>query len=233
MLRTALLFVSLFLLVIREAQSEPPKAAEGSDPAAAAALETDREKASYYIGWSVGNQLHEKRMDVDADLLVKALRAGLKGDGKPADINGLQQATMKFELAAQQQFAERNLKEGEAFLAKNKKRLDVAVLPSGLQYQVLEEGSGERPQPSDRVKVHYHGTLIDGTVFDSSIDREKPMIHAANGFIHGWNEALGMMRAGAKWRLFVPADLAYGPQQRGSIGPNSTLIFEVELLGIE
>jgi FKBP-type peptidyl-prolyl cis-trans isomerase FklB len=127
-----------------------------------------------------------------------------------------------------------NKKKGEEFLAANAKKEGVKTLPSGLQYLVLKEGTGKKPGPTDEVEVHYHGTLTDGTVFDSSVDRGTPITHPVNGFIEGWKEALPMMKEGAKWRLFVPSKLAY--QQRGAppkIGPNETLIFEIELLHVK
>ena len=130
--------------------------------------------------------------------------------------------------------AEANKKRGEDFLAANAKKEGVKTLPSGLQYLVLKEGTGKKPGPTDEVEVHYHGTLIDGTVFDSSVDRGEPITHPVNGFIDGWKVALPMMKEGAKWRLFVPSKLAY--HQRGAppkIGPNETLIFEIELLHVK
>ncbi len=130
--------------------------------------------------------------------------------------------------------AQTNLEKGMAFLAENGKRPEVVTLESGLQYEIIVKAEGKKPVPTDRVKIHYHGTLIDGTVFDSSVDRGEPMVHAANGFIQGWNEALQLMSVGSKWKLYVPANLAYGENGAGkNIGPNETLIFEVELLGIE
>ncbi len=126
-----------------------------------------------------------------------------------------------------------NLEEGIKFLAENKKKQGVTELPSGLQYKVLAEGDGEIPTSNDQVKCHYHGTLIDGTVFDSSVDRGEPAVFPVNGVIQGWVEALQLMSTGSKWRLFIPSDLAYGSNGAGgAIGPNSTLIFDVELLEI-
>ena len=130
--------------------------------------------------------------------------------------------------------AARNKQEGEKFLAENKKKKGVTTLKSGLQYEVLKTGSGPSPKVTDRVRTHYHGTLVDGTVFDSSVERDMPATFNVNGVIAGWTEALKLMKVGDKWRLFLPSNLAYGV--RGSlpkIGPNTTLIFEVELLGIE
>lgn len=127
--------------------------------------------------------------------------------------------------------AEKNLADGAAFLIENGEREGVVTLPSGLQYEIMNEGSGASPGPTDMVTTHYHGTLIDGTVFDSSVERGEPIEFGVNQVIAGWTEALQLMNTGAKWKLFIPSSLAYGPQQRGPvIGPNSTLVFEVELL---
>lgn len=140
--------------------------------------------------------------------------------------NYLQQ--MKTEKAA------KNKAEGEKFLADNKAKAGIVTLPSGLQYQVIKEGTGAKPTINDKVKTHYHGMLIDGTVFDSSVDRGEPISFPVSGVIKGWTEALQLMPVGSKWRLFIPADLAYGDRQAGAkIGPGSTLIFDVELLDIE
>src|SRR5450432_1927546 len=129
--------------------------------------------------------------------------------------------------------AEANLKAGQDFLAANKSKDGVVALPSGLQYSILTEGTGAKPGARDKVTCHYHGTLIDGTVFDSSVQRGQPATFPLNMVIKGWTEGLQLMAAGSKWRFFIPPQLAYGERQTGSeIGPNSTLIFEVELLGV-
>ena len=126
-----------------------------------------------------------------------------------------------------------NLEEGRTFLEENSKKENVVTLPSGLQYEILTEGSGEKPKATDKVKCHYHGTLLNGTVFDSSVQRGEPAVFGVNQVIKGWVEALQLMAEGSKWRLFIPSELAYGEQGAGgSIEPNSTLIFDVELLGI-
>ncbi|TSA51643.1 MAG: FKBP-type peptidyl-prolyl cis-trans isomerase [Sphingobacteriales bacterium] len=130
--------------------------------------------------------------------------------------------------------AEANMKEGNEFMEKNKLKAGVISLASGLQYEILQEGSGDKPKSTDTVTCHYHGTLINGTVFDSSVQRGQSASFPLNRVISGWTEALQLMPVGSKWRLFLPPDLAYGEQQAGShIGPNSTLIFEVELMGIK
>ena len=129
--------------------------------------------------------------------------------------------------------AEANLKEGQEFLEKNKQKPGVVSLPSGLQYEIISEGSGPKPGPTDSVTCHYHGTLIDGTIFDSSVRRGQPATFPLNRVIKGWTEGLQLMPMGSKWRFFIPPHLGYGEQQvSAQIGPNSTLIFEVELLGI-
>lgn len=134
----------------------------------------------------------------------------------------------------QDEMLSKNKAEGDDFLAENKAREGVVTLPSGLQYEILKEGDGPKPKATDRVRTHYHGTLIDGTVFDSSVQRGQPAAFGVNQVIRGWQEALQLMPVGSKWRLYVPSDLAYGEQGAGgSIQPNSALIFDVELLGIE
>jgi len=147
--------------------------------------------------------------------------------------------TFQQEMAAKQaektkQLAEINKKEGEAFLAENKKKEGVKTLPSGLQYKILTEGSGKTPKETDTVTTHYRGTLIDGTEFDSSFKRGQPASFTVNGVIKGWTEALQLMKEGSKWQLFIPSDLAYGDRGAGGqIGPHATLIFEVELISID
>ncbi|MBT3668513.1 MAG: FKBP-type peptidyl-prolyl cis-trans isomerase [Opitutae bacterium] len=135
-------------------------------------------------------------------------------------------------LAVAKSMPDLNLEKGNAYLEKNGKRAGVISTDTGLQYEILEKGTGESPQEVDSVEVHYHGTLINGEVFDSSIERDEPASFAVNGVIKGWTEALKLMDEGAKWKLFIPSDLAYGETGSNSIGPNETLIFEVELIGI-
>ncbi len=151
--------------------------------------------------------------------------------------NGFLQVTFQQAQAKKneekQKAAEENKIAGEEFLAANKEKAGVTTLESGLQYEVIKEGTGDKPKLEDRVKCHYHGTLIDGKVFDSSVERDEPTTFSVNGVIKGWTEALQLMPTGSKWKLYVPGDLAYGPRGAGAdIGPNATLIFEVELLEI-
>jgi len=202
-------------------------------------LTNPKQKTSYAIGVNIASSL--KRQEVDLD--VKALTAGITDGlaGKPALTEDQQKAALT-ELeknlearqeATQKAAAEKNLKAGEDFLAANAKKDGVKTTASGLQYKVIKTGTGATPKLTDTVKVHYHGTLLDGTVFDSSVQRGEPITFPVQGVILGWTEALQLMKVGDKWQLFIPAKLAYGERGSGPIGPNSVLIFEVELLDIE
>jgi FKBP-type peptidyl-prolyl cis-trans isomerase FklB len=204
-------------------------------------LKTDKDKVSYSIGLDIGTNFKRQSVDLDAKALAAGIADGLSG-GKPLlaedEVQKVlaefrQQMGAKAQQAAQQ-LAEKNQKEGEAFLAVNKKKKGVTTLASGLQYQVIKEGTGKIPKATDTVTTHYRGTLIDGTEFDSSYKRNEPASFPVNGVIKGWTEALQLMKVGSKWQLFIPASLAYGPQGAGQlIGPNATLIFEIELLSIK
>ncbi len=146
-------------------------------------------------------------------------------------INSVKNAAAEKENAAK---AVGNRQEGQAFLAANGKRPGVITLPDGLQYEVIKASTDNtKPTLTSKVKVHYHGTLINGTVFDSSVDRGEPIVYPVNGFVKGWQEVLQLMPVGSKWKVYLPADLAYGDSEAGKIGPGSTLIFDLELLGIE
>ncbi len=203
-------------------------------------LKTQKDKLSYAIGMDMGGSLKRNSIDIDIDALVKGIKDSLVG-GKMLMTEQEQRDTLiafQKEFQAKQQekmkaLAEKNKKEGEAFLAENKKKPGVKTLPSGLQYKVITEGKGPSPKETDTVTVNYRGTLIDGTEFDSSYKRNEPATFPVKGVIKGWTEALQHMKEGAKWQLFIPADLAYGERGAGgTIGPNATLIFEVELLKI-
>ncbi|NEZ05085.1 FKBP-type peptidyl-prolyl cis-trans isomerase [Wenzhouxiangella sp. XN201] len=203
-------------------------------------LETPEERLSYTIGMDIGGSLAEQDIDLDMDLLVEALRASYNGEEtRLTEEEALAERDAFMQRRQQQMEVERaqeasvNLEEGEAFLAENAEREGISVTESGLQYRVIEEGEGASPTAEDRVTVHYKGTLIDGTVFDSSYDRGEPATFALNQVIPGWTEGVQLMKEGAKYEFFVPSELAYGEQGRpGPIGPNSTLIFEVELLEV-
>lgn len=204
-------------------------------------LETPKDKLSYSIGMNIGKSLKRDNLDVDPDLVLRGIKDVLGGgtllmtdQEAQSTLNELQADLHKRQEQEMQQLAETNKKEGEAFLAANKAKAGVISLPSGLQYKILQEGTGPKPTAADTVTVNYRGTLLDGTEFDSSYKRGQPASFPVGGIIKGWTEALLLMPVGSKWQLFIPPELAYGPRQAGpSIGPNSTLVFEVELLSVQ
>ena len=197
---------------------------------------TQQEKISYIIGRDMAANLKKQGIDIEAEAFFKGLKEVIAGQPSSLSQQEIQMAMMALQQEMQQKQGAKggeNQKAGEAFLAENKNKEGVKTLPSGLQYQVLEEGTGKSPAASDKVTTHYHGTLIDGTVFDSSYERGQPATFPVNGAIAGWTEALQLMKEGAKWRLFIPSELAYGSQGAGdTIGPNTTLIFDVELISV-
>ena len=204
-------------------------------------LKDQRDKASYSIGVNIGSGIKANALDLNTDALMAGVQDGISG-AKPQltdkerdeTLMAFEQDMMKKETERLKELAEKNKKEGTAFLAANKAKEGVKTLPSGLQYKVLAEGNGAQPKPTDQITVNYRGTLLDGTEFDNSYKRGEPATLQLNGVIKAWSEALPLMKTGAKWQLFVPADLAYGEKGAGrDIGPNSTLIFEVELLSIK
>ena len=204
-------------------------------------LKTQRQHWSYAIGMEIGQQLRSDGIVADFDLLLMGLRDAMSGQ-KPRlteeQINVAMQALQK-EMQAKQkgrQLTEgtESKRQGQAFLVANAKNPGVKSLPSGLQYEVLQVGEGPSPTLEDTVRTHYHGTLVNGTVFDSSIKRGEPAVFPVNGVIAGWTEALQLMCVGDKWKLFIPPELAYKERGAGGvIGPHATLVFEIELLGIE
>ncbi len=192
------------------------------------------ESISYAFGVVLGNNLKQTKInDLDLDVLKQGIADVL--EGKTTMSNEAAGQMVNEHMAKVQEEASKGQREaGEKFLEENKAKDGVTVLPSGLQFEVLTKGTGPFPKSTDRVTTHYHGTLIDGTVFDSSVDRGQPATFPVNGVIQGWQEALVLMPVGSKWRLYVPSDLAYGARGAGqTIGPHSTLIFDVELLKIE
>lgn len=204
-------------------------------------LKTEKDKLSYSMGVATGTQMKRQSIEVDVDMFARGLKDVVSGGKLQMTEQEVQEALMKFqqEMGAKQaekhkQMAEKNKKEGEAFLSQNKSKEGVKTLPSGLQYKILKEGSGKSPKVTDTVTTHYTGTLIDGTEFDSSVKRGQPATFEVSGVIKGWTEALQLMKEGSKWQLFIPSDLAYGERGAGAqIGPNATLIFEVELISIK
>lgn len=192
------------------------------------------DKVSYALGLSIGNNFLSSGINnLKVDDFVKGLQDVL--DGKTPDISydEAKEVVNEYFTKLQKEKLENNRKAGEEFLNINKGRAGVVTLPSGLQYQVLKKGDGAKPTASDKVKCHYHGTLINGTVFDSSVQRGEPAVFGVSQVIPGWVEALQMMPVGSKWRLFIPSNLAYGEHGAGgAIEPNSALVFDVELLDI-
>jgi FKBP-type peptidyl-prolyl cis-trans isomerase FklB len=231
-----------------------PASAQG-DPAATSpanpveAIKTDKDKLSYAIGASLGARLRRESVDVDAALVTRGIKDGFSGAGMlfseheisvivSALENELQKKRMTAEaerIVAANAFAEKNKKAGEAFLAENKKKEGVVTLDSGLQYKILKAGEGKKPSTEDTVVCHYRAGFIDGTELDSSYKKNKPVDIPLKGAIKGWSEALQLMPAGSKWQLFIPPSLAYGEAgaPRSRIGPNATLIFDVELVSIK
>lgn len=203
-------------------------------------LKTGKQKAGYSIGVSMGNNLKSFSSDMDFDAFLSGLRDQYQGkklkmstEEIQASLQQLQQTMASRKMAVKKQLADKNAKLGKEFLAANSKKPGVKTTKSGLQYKIIKSGSGPSPKTTDTVTTHYRGTLIDGTEFDSSYSRGKPASFPVNGVIKGWTEALQMMKVGDKWELYIPAELAYGANGPSpKIGPNSTLIFEIELLKI-
>ncbi len=211
-------------------------------------LKDQKDKVSYGIGMQIGQNLKRNAIDVDPDLVAAALKATIKGDKTLMTEAEVTQTMMAFQsemqakrMEKQKDEGDKNKKAGEAFLAENKKKDGVKVLPvklpSGetaeLQYKVLTMGTGPKPTATDTVVTHYRGTLVDGTEFDSSYKRGEPATFGVTQVIKGWTEALLQMPAGSKWQLFIPGDLAYGPNGRPGIPPSATLLFDIELIKIQ
>jgi FKBP-type peptidyl-prolyl cis-trans isomerase len=222
------------------AKSSTGAAAQHHTAAAPLVLKTDKDKQSYAIGMNIGKSIHRDGVDVDPNILLRGMKDALAGgktalsDDEAKLVMTNLQANMRKEQAEKaQQAGDANKKAGDAFLTANKTKAGVVTLPSGLQYKILTQGSGPKPTATDTVVCNYKGTLLDNTEFDSSYKRNQPLTIPVSGVIKGWTEALQLMPVGSKWQLFIPSDLAYGPQVKGPIEPNSTLIFEVELLSIQ
>lgn len=248
MKRFVIIGASLALVACQQAEqtevrSETDLSAE-TEVAEQAPSEID--SVSYFLGFDYGERLAQMGMALDAESFAAGARAAAAGEATELSEEELETARAEFrerqQQLAQQRLSEQreqqaeaaatNLAEGQAFLEENAQREGITQTDSGLQYEVLEAGDGEKPDAGDTVTVHYKGTLIDGTVFDSSYDRGEPVTFALGQVIPGWQEALPLMSPGAKYKFYIPADLAYGERSVGRIGPNSALIFEVELLEV-
>ena len=207
----------------------------------APALKTEKDKLSYAMGMDLGAQLKSVGVDLDAAVFAEGLRAGLAGtktaltpDEAKALITELQKSLATKQAAAARVAGEKNRTDGDAFLAANKTKPGVVTLPSGLQYKILTTGTGKMPTATDTVVCHYRGTLIDGKEFDSSYKSGQPATFPVNKVIKGWTEVLQLMPVGSKWQVFIPSSLAYAERGAGAdIGPNATLIFEIELVAIK
>jgi FKBP-type peptidyl-prolyl cis-trans isomerase FklB len=201
-------------------------------------LKNQKDKISYIIGMDIGTNLKKQSIDIDSNILAKGVKDVLAGTKPLLTEQEIQETMVAFQkemMAKQAEVAKKNKAEGEVFLTENKKKEGVKSLLSGLQYKVIKAGTGKKPKSTDTVTAHYRGTLINGTEFDSSYKRGQPATFpVSGGMIPGWTEALQLMEEGAKWQLFIPSNLAYGEQGAGrDIGPNATLIFEIELVSIQ
>ncbi len=221
--------------------TKKPTTSTAKKPAAPLTLTTPKDKASYAIGMNIGKQMHQQSIDVDPAILLRGLKDGIAGgktlmtdEEAKAALMALQQEVKKKQEEIAKAQGETNKKEGDAFLAQNKAKEGIVTTPSGLQYKILQEGTGPKPKPTDTVVCNYRGTLLNGKEFDSSYKRGQPATFPVTQVIKGWTEALQLMPVGSKWQLFLPPDLAYGERSAGpDITPNSTLVFEVELMSIK
>jgi FKBP-type peptidyl-prolyl cis-trans isomerase FklB len=223
-------------------KTTPAKSATASVKGApVTTLKTQKEKFSYALGLNLGTSLHKQSVDVDPNIVAQGLKAALAGgktlmtpEEAQAALTAVQNDLRQKQQEKMKVAGEANKKEGEAFLAANKSKEGVVTLPSGLQYKILTAGTGPKPTAADTVVCNYRGTLINGKEFDSSYKRGQPATFPVGGVIKGWTEALQLMPVGSKWQLFIPSNLAYGDRGAGGdIGPDATLIFEVELISIQ
>jgi FKBP-type peptidyl-prolyl cis-trans isomerase len=221
------------------AQPAQKPAPAPSGQAQAGKPESLQDRASYIIGFNIGRTFKTNDLQANPDLVLKGLRDGLAGDTglltpeeMQSTMQALQQQVQTAQAAKQKALGEKNKTEGAAFLEKNKARAGVKTTASGLQYEVLKEGTGPAPKATDTVTVNYKGTLMDGSTFDSSYDRGEPATFVLNQVIPGWTEGVQLMKVGSKYKFYIPSNLAYGEQAPPQIGPNAPLIFEVELLSI-
>ncbi len=207
-----------------------------------AAPQSDSEKVSYSIGTNLGGQFKRDGIELDAKQFLSGLTDSFEGKDLKLTPEEMMAVMMKFQEEMQAKMEAEaaaeggeNLKAGQEFLAANGKKEGITTTASGLQYEIITMGDGPKPTTEDKITAHYHGTLIDGTIFDSSVDRGQPASFPVSGVIKGWTEALQLMPVGSKWKVYIPSDLAYGanPRPGGPIGPNAALIFDIELLSID
>ncbi len=234
------LAVTALMTACGEQEKQAAKTEAGAAQTGQTQLASDNARFSYAIGMDIGQSVKSLGADIDQDALTAGIRDRLSGNTlklTQEEATKVQQAFFKAraekQAAERKKLAEKNKVEGEKFLAENAKKKGVKTTDSGLQYEVLKQGDGAKPKATDQVKVHYRGTLLDGTEFDSSYSRGQPVTFPLNGVIKGWTEGLQLMPVGSKYKFYLPASLAYGEQGAGNkIAPNATLIFEVELLDI-
>jgi FKBP-type peptidyl-prolyl cis-trans isomerase len=232
MIRKCLAVVGLGLLAMLQAGAQAP---------ATSPLKTDKDKQSYGVGVQLGSILKAQGVDVDAAMVLQGMKDALAGgkllmtdDELRATMTALQEQVNQREEAQKAAAAITNKQQGEAFLAANKSKEGVVTLPSGLQYKIIKAADGKKPTEDDTVLCQYRGTLLDGTEFDSSYKTGMPATFLVKGLIPGFKEALEQMNVGATWQFFIPAELAYGETGAGDVvGPNATLIFQVELIGVQ
>ena len=240
MKKVALIIVSTIIVINVQAQVKKPASNPTVKvivkPVTISLFKNNADSASYALGARIAQNIKAQGFDnINQVLFQKAVNDVLKGNKLVIVETGLDACIGTFQQKAQSAKSSVAKAAGKIYLANNAKRKGVIVLPSGLQYEVVKAGTDTtKPKLTDKVKCHYHGTLIDGKVFDSSVDRGEPIVFPVGGVIKGWTEALQLMTVGSKWKLFIPSELAYGDQQAGpSIAPGSTLIFDVEVISIE
>lgn len=235
---TCLIVISAYAASIGE-KTGTPRDADGAANKKTVEFKTEMEKVSYVIGTQIAQNFIRQKLEIDIESLILGLRdviasreLAISADESKKLMTVFRERMREKQATERSKQAAKNLAAGNAYLEENKTKEGVKVLPSGLQYKVIQEGTGEKPTVNDKVKCNYRGTLIDGTEFDSSYKRGKPIEFGVKGVIKGWTEALQLMNTGSKWELYIPANLAYGERGRPSIPPNSTLVFEIELLEV-
>jgi FKBP-type peptidyl-prolyl cis-trans isomerase FkpA len=225
----------------KKADANAPASSATANGPAIAGLPTDKDKVSYMVGMAMGKQLEPIKDEVDVDTIAKAVRATLAGEKLLMTEDQARTVSEKFgermqqkQIAKAEADAKANLAEGQKFLAENAKKPGVKSTPSGLQYQVVTEGTGPKPKAGEVVRVHYKGATLDGKTFDSSYDRGQPVVFPLDQVVPGWQEGLQLMPVGSKYKLWIPGNLGYGEKGTpgGPIGPNATLVFDVELIDV-